>query len=304
MVRLLPSRVRASLAVALSCLIGLLLMAPVLARPDPGELPLATEGDAVAGHLVISEVTTGGASAADEFVELYNPTAQDLDPGGLELVYASASGLTVTRKAAWDAGSAAIPAGRHLLIANAAGSFAALADATYANGLAATGGSVALRAIDTQAVVDAVGWGSATAWFEGSPAPAPPAGSSLERLPGGASGSGQDTDDNASDFLVRDVAGSAEPCRRSRTGAGPVADRNADPELVAHPERDAHAHVHAHTLTQSHPEPRSEPVAHRRRSRIARRQPGAHRRHGPDGVRLRRWRRLRGRRQWRHCAPP
>ena len=34
-----------------------------------------------------------------------------------------------------------------------------------------------------------------------------PAGSSLERLPGGALGSTQDTDDNGVDFVVRSVPG-------------------------------------------------------------------------------------------------
>ena len=50
--------------------------------------------------LLISEVQTGGASASDEFVELYNagPVAADL--GGLELAYASSAGTSATRKAA------------------------------------------------------------------------------------------------------------------------------------------------------------------------------------------------------------
>jgi len=37
-------------------------------------------------HLLISEVMTGGASASDEFVELYNPTGGALSLDGLELV--------------------------------------------------------------------------------------------------------------------------------------------------------------------------------------------------------------------------
>ncbi|MGH2483992.1 MAG: lamin tail domain-containing protein, partial [Candidatus Limnocylindria bacterium] len=59
------------------------------------------EGDevssATAGHLVISEVMTGGASASDEFVELYNPHAAALPLEGLELIYVTASGATITR---------------------------------------------------------------------------------------------------------------------------------------------------------------------------------------------------------------
>jgi hypothetical protein len=189
-------RVGAALA---ALTIGIALIGPALARP----LPLADAAAAAVGHLVISEVMTGGASASDEFIELYNPSAIEQALAGLEVVYVTASGATVTRKAAWDGAAAALPPGGHLLVANDAGAYGAVADATYANGLAATGGSVALRAAGGSTAIDAVGWGTAAGtWLEGSPAPAPPSGSSLERLPGGAGGSGQDTDDNASDFAI------------------------------------------------------------------------------------------------------
>ncbi len=155
------------------------------------------------GHLVISEVMTGGAGASDEFVELYNPASVSLSLDGLELVYVTASGATVTRKAVWGPGVEIGPGG-HVLVANESGVFAGIADGTYAGGLAATGGSMALRVVAAAHAIDAVGWGTATSsWLEGSPAPAAPAGSSLERLPGGALGSGQDTDGNLVDFVVR-----------------------------------------------------------------------------------------------------
>jgi hypothetical protein len=166
---------------------------------------VAPEASPSVGHLVISEVTTGGAGASDEFVELYNPAPASLALDGLELVYVTASGATITRKATWDAGTV-VPPGGHVLVANEAGIFAGLADATYAGGLASGGGSMALRTPGAASAVDAVGWGTvASTWLETVPAPAPPAGSSLERLPGGALGSGQDTDHNAVDFAVRPV---------------------------------------------------------------------------------------------------
>jgi hypothetical protein len=158
------------------------------------------------GNLVVSEVMTGGASASDEFIELYNPTAAVLPLEGLEVVYVTATGATITRKASWAAGSSGLPARAHILIANSGGIFAGLADVTYASGLAATGGSVALRAIGAATAIDAVGWGNAAnAWLETRPASAPAAGSSLERLPGGSAGSTQDTDDNLLDFIVQSV---------------------------------------------------------------------------------------------------
>ena len=53
--------------------------------------------------LVVSEVQTGGASASDEFVEIANQGAGSVDLLGLEVVYATSSGSTVTRKATWAA---------------------------------------------------------------------------------------------------------------------------------------------------------------------------------------------------------
>jgi hypothetical protein len=184
---------------------------PVLVALDAGRV----RGETPPDHLVISEVVTGGASASDELVEIYNPTAAALPLEGLELVYVSASGLTVSRRAAWDAGAPVVPAGHHLLVANELGSYAAIADSRYASGMAASGGSVALRIQGASSAIDALGWGSAASgWLEGAPSAAPAAGASLERLPGGALGSTRDTDDNAADFVERllpDPQNSASP---------------------------------------------------------------------------------------------
>jgi hypothetical protein len=181
----------------------------VLAIDHAVALPMTEDLNAVGEplvevHLVVSEVMTGGASASDEFIELYNPSSAELPLEGLEVVYVTASGATVTRKASWSTGAPGVPPGAHVLIANDAGVFAGLADVAYANGLAATGGSVGLRVVGAATAIDAVGWGSAaSSWLETQPAPAPAAGSSLERLPGGSAGSSQDTDDNLVDFFVQ-----------------------------------------------------------------------------------------------------
>ena len=169
-------------------------------------LPLWPRETAAASieHIVVSELVTGGTSASDELIELYNPSAVALPLEGLELVYVSASGATVSRRAAWNLGAPEMPPGSHVLVANELGIFASIADAVYASGMAATGGSVALRIQGAATAIDAIGWGSAAGtWLEGTPAPPPPAGSSLERLPGGPAGSTRDTDDNAVDFVVR-----------------------------------------------------------------------------------------------------
>lgn len=163
--------------------------------------PLAAVAWPPSSGLLVAEVVTGGVSASDEFVELTNASAIPVDLAGVEVVYVTSSGATVTRKAAWTA-SLMLEPGRHLLLANSLGIFAPLADVTYSGGLAATGGAIAIRAIGG-APIDSAGWGDATNGFvEGSVAGAPAAGSSIERRPGGPDGNAVDTNDNAADFLA------------------------------------------------------------------------------------------------------
>ncbi len=167
----------------------------------PVPAPAAAVGWSVS-TLVLSEVMTGGASASDEFVEIANAGAAVADLAGFEIVYVTASGSTVSRKATW-AEPRPLDPGQRLLLANASGSFAGLADVAYSGGFAATGGALVLRPVGG-APADAVGWGDASnAFVEGSPAPAPPAGSTIERRPGGAAGNGTDTNDNATDWFVQ-----------------------------------------------------------------------------------------------------
>lgn len=155
-------------------------------------------------HLVVSEVVTGGANASDEIIEIHNPASTALPLEGLELIYVSASGATITRRAAWALGAPVVQPGGHVLVANEAGIYASVADATYTSGMAAAGGSVALRVQGASTAVDAVGWGTAAGtWREGTNAVAPAASASIERLPGGQLGSTQDTDDNVADFVER-----------------------------------------------------------------------------------------------------
>ncbi|MEA2621029.1 MAG: uncharacterized protein QOC97_1802, partial [Chloroflexota bacterium] len=182
---------------------ALIVVAMVAAIGDPDGSPaLAGAVSWPPSTLVVSEVQTGGASASDEFVEIANQGSDPVDLQGLEAVYATSSGSTITRKGTWSVSTVLDP-GRRILLANASGSYASIADATYSGGFAATGGAIALRLVGGVAI-DAVGWGDATnAFVEGLAAAAPPAGSSLERGPGGAAGNGRDTNDNASDWLMQ-----------------------------------------------------------------------------------------------------
>ena len=102
-----------------------LIVVLIASLAGPASVPAAAAVvDWPTSTLVVSEVQTGGASASDEFVEIANQGSTSVDLVGLELVYATASGSTVTRKASWDALDRP-RAGRRLLLANASGTFAA-----------------------------------------------------------------------------------------------------------------------------------------------------------------------------------
>jgi len=185
-----------------------LIATTVRGAPSPGSAEqkrqLAVQAAAVAwpvsDGLVVGEVVTGATSASDEFVEIYNAAATDRDLGGLEIVYVTATGSTVTRKQTWT--QLILPAHRHLLLANSSGKWASGADGLYSGGFAATGGSLVLRTLGGT-VIDSLSWGDATNSFvEGAAALAPAAGSSLERKPGGVAGNGTDTNDNLADSRV------------------------------------------------------------------------------------------------------
>jgi len=183
-------------------LVSILVAAAAAAATLPPGLAAAGPTWPPSSGLVLAEVVTGGASASDEYVEISNAGTTAADLGGCEVIYVTASGATTTRKAGFVEPLLLGP-GQHLLVANAAGIYGPLADATYSSGLAADGGAVALRRADGT-VIDALGWGTATnTYVEGSVAPAPPAKSSLERLPGGSAGNTQDTNDNRADWFVQ-----------------------------------------------------------------------------------------------------
>jgi DNA/RNA endonuclease YhcR with UshA esterase domain len=150
--------------------------------------------------LLVGEVVTGGPTGSDEYVELYNAGDAPAALDGLELVYATATGKTVTRKHDWSQGQVA--AGSRVLLANVDGAHAADADHVYSGGLSATGGSLVLRHVGGP-VIDSLSWGDAdSAFVEGTPGVAPQPGSSLERRPGGGAANHRDTNDNAADTVT------------------------------------------------------------------------------------------------------
>ncbi|MDO5494763.1 MAG: ExeM/NucH family extracellular endonuclease [bacterium] len=212
----------------LSALVGgaALVAAPVIAAPAAIAAP---DGS----NVVISEVYGGGgnsgATLTHDFVELYNPTSEPIVLDGMSLDYYSATGgrgnsLALTGQ---------IESGSHFLVqmARGNGGTAALPEPDLVGGAAmsGTGGVVALVPTGSpllaagmdyagnEAVIDLVGWGSATNRFETAPAPGTTNATSVARIDPAI-----DTDSNAADFAT----GEPTP-RNSRGGEPPV-----DPEPI------------------------------------------------------------------------
>jgi hypothetical protein len=186
--------------------------------------PVCTAPD----HVVISELANKGASAADEFVELYNPSATTKDLSGAALYYRTSTG-TFNKMVTFPAGTL-LPSGKYrLAVHGGTGNYsgAVAGDDTFSTSLSSAAASVWLLAAGTSpgatttprspGVLDMVGW-LATSPAEGDhPLPdAHATGGSFERkarwkstadsMTTGADalqGNGYDSGDNDADFVLR-----------------------------------------------------------------------------------------------------
>ena len=194
-----PRRVRGGGAVAV--LATLALAATPLALTAPAQANPAGSG------LVVSEVYGGGgntgATYANDFVELFNPTSAPISVEGWSVQYRSASGSGTGSTPL----TGSVPAGGHYLVQEAAGTNPGTAlpkpDATGTLAMSGSAGIVALASksgtvpLTDPTVVDLVGYGTATA-FEGT-APAPGLSNTTADT---RAASGKDTDDNKTDFTT------------------------------------------------------------------------------------------------------
>jgi hypothetical protein len=170
-------------------------------------------------RVVLSEVTTG--PGLDEFVELYNAGDAPAPVGGFRIQYRSQNGSSWETRATIPVGVVIPPGGYYLLAGSRyTGTVAPDVPSAWTSGFSDTAGHVRLMMGDVE--LDRVGWGSPAdmpMMPEGMFAPAPGAARSLERKAvetstaesmsaGGADerrGNGFDSNDNARDFVVRDV---------------------------------------------------------------------------------------------------
>ena len=180
---------------------------------------------AAANHVVISEFATRGPGASgdatNEFVELYNPTSSPISLAGWKLQYKPAIGSSFSDRAILPS-NATVPPHGFFLIANT--SYLGGTTPDYTSGLWTSGQGMAdngnERIIDASAIeVDKVAWGTGDS-PEGAATPnhgTTPNNNSIERkalatstadslASGGAHavlGNGQDTNNNAADFVVQ-----------------------------------------------------------------------------------------------------
>ncbi|HEX4104039.1 MAG TPA: lamin tail domain-containing protein [Candidatus Paceibacterota bacterium] len=152
-------------------------------------------------HLVIAAVMIAGASSANDFVKIFNPTAAAVDVSGWKIHKKTSTGGDDSLRE-FASGSSVAPGG-YFTWANSADGFG---DATHANATStetlAADNSVAL--FDASGtLVDAVAWGTGTnQYVETAAYPTDPlANQTLARI--FLNGAIVDTDNNANDFTIQ-----------------------------------------------------------------------------------------------------
>ncbi len=155
---------------------------------------------AISDNLVISEVQTGGATAAQEFVEIFNNSATTVNVTNWKLTYYSSSSDLSTPTQTFATFSGAIAPHSYVLLVSSVYILPSgvIQDGTFTGGMSSTGGH--LRILDSNGIEkDKFGWGTAIN-PEGVASSAPPSSSSANRK---VDQNGLvDTDNNSQDFIT------------------------------------------------------------------------------------------------------
>ena len=171
-----------------------------------------------ADHVVISEVQVGGGVSNDEFIELYNPTSANVDISNWTLMKKTALGIDHDTLATLPA-STIISTHGYFLVAHTDYDGSTTEDFTYSGSTIIAPNNTIYLHDNTGATIDKLGMGT-TNDFEGTVFPSTPGDNkSLERKAQASSdetsmglggsdelmGNGEDTNNNASDFFLRNT---------------------------------------------------------------------------------------------------
>ena len=217
--------------VSIALILSAAVVFPYLAWPPPVS--------GISSTVVISEFRTRGPNGAnDEFIELYNLSSSSVNISGWQVKGSNASG-TVTTRATINSGIILNPGCYYLLTnPNSSGgpySGSVPGNQTFSPGITDDGGIALTTAGGT--IVDQVGMSNGSAFKEGTTlAPITTSSNrSYERKPGGASGSGQDTDNNANDFqtnIPSDPQNASSSCLGTPNTTNPSGVGMASPSTV------------------------------------------------------------------------
>jgi outer membrane biosynthesis protein TonB len=182
--------------------------------PTPTTSPAPSEV-----NVVISEIQLAGTTSKDEFIELYNPDSEAVDLEGFRLTRKTSTG---TESNLVSSMTGSIATHGYLLITNPDYDGTVAADLNYSatTNSVSDDNTVILYSDAGVTVVDKVGLGSATDVETAAFPENPTADASIERKaletstvtsmsPGGAdefAGNGYDSDNNSTDFILRDAA--------------------------------------------------------------------------------------------------
>lgn len=233
---------------------------------------------ATATHLVISEVQLAADDTSADFIELYNPTALDINLGNLRLIKRNSSSSTNESIVAFNADEI-IPAHGYYLWCNT--SLSATLGCNRNTGETITNNnSVALATdpLDTGTVIDAVTFGSpANPLGEGTFLAAPEASTSVERKAlstsdatsmgiGGIDellGNGEDTGNNTADFVLRTTPQPqtvSSPVEPTLTLPSPTPTENPSPTPTTSPEPSVTATPSPTLVPSATPDPTPTPL--------------------------------------------
>ncbi len=215
-----------------------------------GFLAIQAEADSSnpANHPVISELFINMAGSDDqEFIEIYNPTSQQVSLSGWSLQYLSGGASTMAQiaKKNFTDGASVQPLSYYLIGVGGYSSSTA-ADMTWSQSLNNTGATVflvasssGLASFDSDEIIDKVAYGSASGGelrSEGAAALLPPEGQSLERK--------ANTDNSCLSILDEENKFSGNACDRDNNS------KDWEAQSLPNPQN-----------SQSFPEPRTAPTA-------------------------------------------